>query len=90
MNYDMLISAEQIEKAVQILIENCFTPFYSPNERRAMRKVFSALSDVVGEGTYLSLYFKAAENSIPVSRKVSAFLNPFVELHENFKDVSGE
>lgn len=90
MNYDMLINSEQIKKAAQLLIENYFTPVCSPDERRAMRKVFSALSEVTGEGTYISQYFKAAEKSIPISRKVSAYCNPLVELQENFKEVSGE
>lgn len=90
MNYEMLINSEQIKKAAQILIENFFTPFCSPNERRALRSVFFVLSLAVGEGSYLSRYFKAAEKSIPISRKVSAYFNPMVELHENFKEVSGE
>lgn len=90
MNYDMLINAEQIEKAAQLLIAEYFIPACSPVERRAMRKVFSVLSDVTVVGSLLSSYFKAAEKSIPISRKVSAYFDPMVELHENFKDVSGE
>lgn len=82
---DMLITKEEIIAAAAELIRVTYCSLYSPNERRAMRKVFGALADNTPEGSQLSELFRVCALSIPIHRNASIYENKLLDLEQNLK-----
>lgn len=82
---DMLITKDEIIAAAAELIRSTYCPLYSPDERRAMRKVFDALADNTHEGSQLSELFRVCALSIPICRNCSIYENKLLDLEQNLK-----